>query len=79
MNFIVWKYYNFDYNFTEISTHVSNWQNTSIGSDNGLVPNMRQAIIGTNGGLCCRRMYASVGLNELTMVLSLSVRQLSEM
>ena len=27
---------------------MSNWQWTSIGSDNGLVPNSRQAIIWTN-------------------------------
>ena len=37
----------------------------SIGSDNGLAPKRRQAIIWTNGGFIWWRIYASVGLNEL--------------
>ena len=36
----------------------SNWQNCSIGSDNGLAPNRWQAIIWTDDNLCCRRIYA---------------------
>ena len=36
-----------------------------IGSDNGLAPARRQAIIWTNGGLLCWHIYASLGLNEL--------------
>ena len=43
----------------------SNWQSPSIASDNGLAPNRRQAIIWANAVLCCRRIYASLGLNEL--------------
>ena len=38
---------------------------SSIGSDNGLAPNRRQAIIWTNGDLDYWRIYASLGLNEL--------------
>ena len=40
-------------------------QYSSIGSDNGLSPNRRQAIILTNDGLSFWRIYASLGLNEL--------------
>ena len=40
-------------------------QYSSIGSDNGLVSNRRQALIRTNVGLGCRCTYASLGLNEL--------------
>ena len=43
----------------------SNWQHSIIGSDNGLAPNRRQAIIWTNDGLCCRRIYVLIGLSEL--------------
>ena len=38
---------------------------SSIGWDNGLAPNRRQAIIWTNDVLGCRRIYAFLGLNEL--------------
>ena len=34
-----------EWNFTEVSTYVSNWQWPSIALDNGFVPNRRQAII----------------------------------
>ena len=37
-----------------------------LDSDNALVPKGRQAIIWTNDGLCCRRVIASLSLNELT-------------
>ena len=43
----------------------SNWQYGSIGSDNGLAPNRRQAIIWTDVGMLYGRIYASPGLNEL--------------
>ena len=39
------------YYFTEICSLASNWELASIGSDNGLAPDRRQAIIWTNGGL----------------------------
>ena len=41
-----------------------NWY-VIIGSDNGLAPNRRQAIIWTNGGLVYWRIYASLVLNVL--------------
>ena len=34
----------------EVCSYRFNWQYSSIGSDNGLAPTMRQAIIWTNGG-----------------------------
>ena len=40
-------------------------QYSSTGSDNGLAPNRRQAIIWINDRQCWRRLYASLGLNEL--------------
>ena len=45
-----------------------NWQYSSIGSDNDLVPNRREAIIWTNDVLGCRRIYAALGLNELNFL-----------
>ena len=41
------------------------WSLFSIGSDNGLAPNRRQAIIWTNDDPVKWRIYASLGLNEL--------------
>ena len=43
----------------------SNWQYVIIGSDNGLAPNRRQAIIWTNEGPVYWRMYASLDHNLL--------------
>ena len=43
----------------------SNWQYGSISSDNGLVPNRRQAIIWANNALGYWRIYALLCLNEL--------------
>ena len=39
------------------------WQIASTGSDNILAPKKQPAF--TDGGLCCWRIYASLGLNEL--------------
>ena len=39
---------NFDYDFNEVCTQVSNLQYSNIGSDNGLAPSKRQAYIWTN-------------------------------
>ena len=39
----------------------------SIGSDNGLVPYRRQAIIWSNDGLIRLRIYTSLDLSELTI------------
>ena len=38
---------------------------SSIGSDNGLAPDRRQAIISTNGGLAYWRIYGSLVLNVI--------------
>ena len=56
----------FSSNFTEICSQGSNYQFTSIGSDDGLVPNRRQGIFWTKGGLIYWCMYVSLSLNELT-------------
>ena len=40
--------------------------NPSIGSDNGLAPNMRQVINWTNADLIHWRIYAALGGNQLT-------------
>ena len=42
-------------------------QLTSIGLDNGLVPNRRQAIIWTSADTIHWRMYAALGGDELTI------------
>ena len=44
---------------------VSNWQYDSIGSDNGMAPNRRHAIIWSNVGMLYWRIYASLSPNEL--------------
>ena len=49
----------------QVYSEGSNWQYISIGLDNGLAPNRRQAIIWTNDGLIYWCIYASLGLNEL--------------
>ena len=67
MYFLQWKYQNFNWNFTEICSQVSNWWYASIGSDNGLALMQRQAIIWTNDDLVYWHMYASPGLNALTL------------
>ena len=40
------------------------WHYVIIGSDNGLAPSRRQAIIWTNVGLAYGRIYLSLGLIE---------------
>ena len=60
MHFFYWKYVNFDYDFTAVCS-----QGSIIGSDNGLAPARRLAIIWPNDGLVYWRIYASLGLNEL--------------
>ena len=41
---------------------------SNIGSDNGLAPARRQAIIWTNVGMFYWHIYVSLGLNELTVL-----------
>ena len=67
MQFHEWKCLNSDLNFTEFCFWRSNYQYFSIGAENGLAPNRRQAIIWTNDDPVQRRIYASLGLNELNM------------
>ena len=45
----------------------SNWQESSIDSDNSLAPNRRQAIIWTNDYLDWWCIYASAGINGLRL------------
>ena len=49
----------------QVFSQGSNWQFSSIGSDNGLWPARWQAIIWTNDRLGWWRMDASLGLKEL--------------
>ena len=50
MPFVEWKCMIFDKSFTEVYSYGSNKQYSSIGSDNGLAPARRQAIIWINDG-----------------------------
>ena len=50
MRFTEWECVIFYQDFTEVCSQGSNWQYSSIGSDNGLAPTRRQAIIWTNTG-----------------------------
>ena len=59
--FSEWKELNFKYNFTEICSLGPNWQYVSIGSDNGLAPKRRQAIVWTNADPIHCRIYALRG------------------
>ena len=61
---IEWKLSNLNYNLIELCSLGSNWQYGSIGSGNGLAPNMRQAIIWTNDDLGYWCIYTSLGVNE---------------
>ena len=45
----------------------ANWKSSSIGLDNGLAPNKRQAIIWTNADPINWRIYATLG-DELTQM-----------
>ena len=44
MHFLEWNGMDFDYDSTEICSYVSNQHYSSIGSDNGFAPILRQAI-----------------------------------
>ena len=45
------------FDFNEICFQISHQEHASIGSDNGLAPNRRQAITWTNGGIVFWRIY----------------------
>ena len=64
--FFEWKCVNFDLDFTEVYFQGSIQQYSIIGSDSGLAPNRRQAIIWTNDGLLLTQIYVPLGLNELS-------------
>ena len=65
MRFHEWKILYFDSIFTEVCSQGPNWQYSSIGSDDGLAPTRRQAIIWTNADPFYRRIYAALGGDEL--------------
>ena len=55
------KSFGFDKKITKVCSCGSNWQYPSIGLDNGLAPNRRQAIIWTNADPIHWRIYATLG------------------
>ena len=61
MHFPEWKVLYFDWNFIELCSQRSCWQQPKIGLDNGLVPNRRQASIWTNADQIHWRIYAALG------------------
>ena len=63
VHFLECKLLNFKSNFTEIWSLLSNWRYDSIGSDNGLVPNRRRAIIWSN--VCMLYWCIYVSLNKI--------------
>ena len=65
MHFIEWKVLKFDYNFTEVCSTGFNEQYPSIGLDNGLAPNMRQAIMWSNAHPIHWRIHAALEGDEL--------------
>ena len=65
MDFLEWKLLNSRQIFTEIYSLGSNYPYSSIGSDNGLAPTRREAIIWSNICMLYRRIYASRRFNEL--------------
>ena len=56
-NFLYENIWNFNSNITEICSQWSDNQYSSVGSDNGLAPIRRQAIIWANGGLAYRHTH----------------------
>ena len=63
MKIFQWKCVNFDEKNPLKFVH--DYQYSRIGSENGLSPSWRQAIIWTNDCIVYRRIYAALGLNEL--------------
>ena len=56
----------FGSNFTRGGSLGSNWQQPSIGLNNGLAPNRRQAIVWINADLIQWRLYVALRGDELT-------------
>ena len=67
MQFLEWNCKNADYDITEVYSLGWNQKYHSIGSDNVLAPYRRQAIIWSNDGQVCWRIYASLGLYGLKL------------
>ena len=65
--YLEWKLLNFKSNVIEICSLASYWQYGGIGSNKGLSPLRRQAIIWTNDGIFYWRIYASLGPSEFFM------------
>ena len=61
--FLEWKCLKFE--LTELCSYGPDWLWYSIGSDNGLAPIRRRAIMWTSDGLRWWHIYASLGLNDL--------------
>ena len=55
MHFLEWKCTNFAYDFTEVSSSVSNQQNSSLSSDNGLVPTPELMMVSLLTHICVTR------------------------
>ena len=68
MHFPQWKLVYFFLKLIKICFREINKQESNIGSDNGLAPNRRQAIILTNDGFVYWRIYPPVGLDELSVL-----------
>ena len=65
MNFLEWKILYFDSNSLKVCFYGPNWQQTSIGLENGLVPNRWQTIIWANADLSHWHIYVALGGDEL--------------
>ena len=61
------KCIDFDQQFIAVCSLWSNWWYSGTGSDNGLAPTRRPAIIWTNDDLDYRSIYVSLRLNKLTL------------
>ena len=61
MHFRECKVLHFDSKLTEFCSQGPNWQQPSIGLDNGLAPNRRQAIIWANADPIYWHIYAALG------------------
>ena len=67
MKFHELKWQNFDSNFTEICSRMSNWRYESIGSGKDLAPNRRQSTTWANDIPVPWRIYVALGAYELTL------------
>ena len=66
MHFVERKCMNLDNNFAEVSSQSSNYQYSTMGSDDGLAPTRRQANIWINDGYITEAyMRLSTSINEL--------------